>query len=233
MFQACKDLLFPACCPGCGLQLPSCRQPLCHHCLPDLAYITSPQCSCCGVPFPSGQDHLCGDCLQDIFSFDLARSVFLYRQPVNTLLTRFKFGGQLSSLDNLSVLVQQADTALSFEEPDLILPVPLHISRLRNRGFNQSLLIARSCFQDWRAKIRPDLLQRHQATIPQTSLSGKARRNNLKGAFTVNRPGEVDGRNVLLVDDILTTGSTVDECAKVLRKAGAKRIEIFTIARAI
>ncbi len=120
-----------------------------------------------------------------------------------------------------------------FREPDIILPVPLHISRLRSRGFNQALLLARVCFPEWQGKIQPDLLHRHKPTIPQTSLSGKARRNNLKGAFSVSDPGLVAGRKILLIDDVFTTGATLNECAKTLSKAGAAEIEAFTLAMAL
>ena len=233
LFQACKDLLFPACCLGCGRQLSSWQLPLfCPHCLPGISYISSPLCPCCGTPFPSGEDHLCGVCLQDCFAFDRVRSIFLYRKPVSSLLVQFKFGGKLTRLDTLSVLAKQAGTEALFKEPDLILPVPLHKQRLRRRGFNQSLLLARSCFPKWKEKIRTDLLLRHQPTIPQTSLSGRARRNNLKGAFSISRSEEIAGRNILIVDDVFTTGSTLHECAKTLAKAGAEKIEAFTLARA-
>lgn len=229
-----KDLLFPARCQGCAIQLDHSRRPLlCSSCLALLSPVTSPLCPCCGIPFPSGQDHLCGDCLQGRFAFDRARSIFLYREPIRSLLVRFKFGGKLSRLDTLTALATQAGTATLFAEPDLILPVPLHIERLRSRGFNQSLLIARSCFPHWQKKIRTDLLIRHQPTTPQTSLSGRARRNNLKGAFSVCRPKHFIGRHVLLVDDVFTTGATLHECARVLRRAGAGEIEAFTPARAL
>ena len=159
--------------------------------------------------------------------------MFHYREPVSSLLVQFKFDGKLSSLDTLAALAEQAGTTDLFKEPDLILPVPLHIQRLRNRGFNQSLLIARSCFPKWQRKIRTDLLQRHRSTIPQIRLSGRARRNNLKGAISICRPELIAGRNVLIVDDVFTTGSTLHECAKALAQAGAVKIEAFTLARAL
>lgn len=152
---------------------------------------------------------------------------------MSSLLVQFKFGGKLTGLVTLAELAKQAGGENLFKEPDLLLPVPLHIKRLRSRGFNQSLLLSRSCFPKWQGKIRTDLLLRHQATIPQTNLSGKARRNNLKGAFSIDRPEEIADRNVLLVDDVYTTGSTLHECAKTLLKAGAARIETFTLARAL
>jgi ComF family protein len=117
------------------------------------------------------------------------------------------------------------------QEPDLILPVPLHLSRLRWRGFNQSLLLAKACFPSWQRKISLDLLQRHKATVPQLGLSGAERRSNLLGAFSVPNPSQLTDCRVLLVDDVFTTGSTLCECVEVLRQAGAAKIEAFTVAR--
>jgi len=234
ILQAVKDLLFPCRCLACDKPLGRYRLPLlCNTCCSLLSPVVSPLCTCCGKPFPSGEDHLCGECLGDSFSFDCARSIFLYQEPVSSLLVQFKFAGKLTGVVTLAELAKQAGGENLFKEPDLVLPVPLHIKRLRSRGFNQSLLLSRSCFPRWQGKIRTDLLLRHQPTIPQTSLSGKARRNNLKGAFSIHRPEKIAGRNVLLVDDVFTTGSTLHECAKTLAEAGAARIETFTLARAL
>lgn len=234
ILQAVKNLLFPPRCLTCDKQFGSYRLPLlCNSCCSQLSPVVSPLCPCCGTPFSSGEDHLCGECLGDNFGFDYARSIYLYQEPLNTLLVQLKFGGKLTGLLTLAELAKQSGGEALFKEPDLVLPVPLHIIRLRGRGFNQSLLLSRSCFPKWREIIRTDLLLRHQPTIPQTSLSGNARRNNLKGAFSIHRPDEIADKNILLVDDVYTTGQTVHECAKVLRKAGAKRIEVFTLARAL
>ena len=234
ILEGVKDLLFPCRCLACDRQLGRNRLPLlCNTCCSLLSPAVSPLCTCCGLPFFSGEDHLCGDCLQNRFAFDRTRSMFLYQDPVSSLLLQFKFGGRLTGLATLAALAEQAGAGALFKTPDLVLPVPLHIKRLRSRGFNQSLLLARSCFPGWRQKIRTDLLLRHQPTIPQTSLSGRARRNNLKGAFTIHRPQEIAGRDILLVDDVFTTGSTLHECAKTLSRAGAARIEAFTLARAL
>lgn len=234
MFEAALELLFPSFCLGCGRQMAGYRLPLlCARCLSDIFPIGPPYCSRCGLPFPSGESHLCGDCLQNHFSFDLARAAVVYRQPVSSLLLSLKFGGRLAGLDSMARIACLAGVRSFFSEPDLIIPVPLHIYRLRERGFNQALLLARACFPDWRDRICLDLLKRVVDTRPQSSLSGVVRRKNLKGAFEVDCTGPLDDRSVLLVDDVFTTGSTVNECTKVLRKAGAERIEVFTLARTI
>ncbi|MCI5221703.1 MAG: ComF family protein, partial [Candidatus Electrothrix sp. AR4] len=217
IINAVQELLFPVRCLGCERQLASrCPPLLCADCLDRAIRITHPVCTCCGTPFPSGQDHLCGVCLRNYFAFSKARSLFFYQEPISTLLLRLKFGGILTGLSSLSELAKKAEAniGLRLAEPDLLLPVPLHIQRLRKRGFNQSLLLARACFPHWREKIRLDLLHRHQSTLPQIRLSGKARRNNLKKAFSVRNPHELAGKNILLVDDVFTTGSTLHECAR-------------------
>jgi ComF family protein len=229
-----KDLLFPPRCRGCDRQIQ--RQlpvQLCSACLALLSPISSPLCTCCGTPYLSGADHLCGICLNNGFFFDSARSLFLYEEPLQTVLTGFKFGGKLSGLDTLSALADQAGAMELFEVPDFILPVPLHRKRLRSRGFNQSLLLARACFPLWREKIQVDLLVRHRQTPPQSRLSGRARRNNLNKAFRLIKTTRVAGKSILLVDDVFTTGSTLRECSTVLKQAGADRVDAFTLARAL
>lgn len=229
-----KNLLFPARCQGCNQQIdPCCTPHLCPDCASLLVPVSPPLCFCCGTLFGSGKNHLCGECLQDHFAFARARSLFLYQEPVSSLLVQLKFGGKLSRLDTLSILADQFGAVELCSEPDLILPVPLHVRRLRSRGFNQSLLLARFCLPGWQKKIRTELLLRHRPTVPQTSLSGRARRNNLQKAFSVSEPVRVAGKTVLLVDDVFTTGSTLHECARVLIQAGAGRVEAFTLARAL
>ncbi len=230
---ACKELLFPAFCLACGRQLSSWRLPLlCGDCGAEVSFIRPPLCSCCGLPFNCGPDHFCGDCLAQTFAFDRARAALLYREPTISLIHSLKFAGQLTGLATMAALARDAAGYRDLAVPDLILPVPLHPQRLRERGFNQALLLGRACFPEQSRIINVDLLVRRRATLPQTRLSGKERRQNLAAAFTVTRPGSVKNKKILLIDDVFTTGSTVHECAVTLRRAGAARIEIFTIARA-
>jgi len=117
------------------------------------------------------------------------------------------------------------------EKPDLIIPVPLHKKRLRQRGFNQALELARLFFPGEKRRIQPTILLRSRWTTPQTGLDGKHRRRNLAGAFQVRDARRVQGQRILLIDDVLTTGSTVNECARVLRQNGAGNVEVLTLAR--
>ena len=209
------ELLFPARCLGCDKQLASHRPPLfCAHCRAQV------------IPFTPSYAR------QEDLPFAIY-SLCVYQEPVSSLLVRLKFNSDLSCLSSIAALAREAGAERLPPEPDLILPVPLHRSRLRWRGFNQAVLLAKTCFPGWKDKIRVDLLLRHRKTVPQLGLSGAERRSNLAGAFCVRRPQEIRGRRVLLVDDVFTTGSTLHECAKALRESGAMQIETFAAARAI
>lgn len=232
--EAVKDLLFPPTCLGCARRLVTSRPPLfCADCLAAVVYLDSPCCTCCGTPFPIGADHLCGACLVQAPAFDRARSLLLYQPPVATVLRTLKFGGQLTGLTTLAALVTQSTFMDHFTPPDYILPVPLHLNRLRQRGFNQARIIAASCLPQWRDRVKTDLLLRIRPTVPQTHLSGQERRSNLKKAFIPANGVQLEEKRILLVDDIFTTGSTVNECSQALRRAGAARIEVFTLARSL
>ncbi|MGX9726966.1 MAG: ComF family protein [Candidatus Electronema sp. VV] len=204
------DLLFPPRCLGCEEQILSSRPPLfCANCRAKV------------IPFTPS-------CARQDFA---AHSLFIYQEPVRSLIHQLKFEGSLAGLSTFAVLAQQARAAEMLREPDLILPVPLHRSRLRWRGFNQAVLLAKTCFPFWKDRIRVDLLQRHKKTMPQLGLTGAERRSNLARAFSVRKPEAISGRHVLLVDDVFTTGSTLCECANALRQAGAAEIAAFTVAR--
>jgi len=232
--EALKDLLFPPHCLGCSQRLDSSRPPLfCSGCDAALVFIRSPLCPCCGIPFACGADHLCGDCLTDSSAFDLARSLLSYRPPVSDLILSLKFNGNLAGIATFKALVARSPLLDALVEPDILLPVPLHADRLRERGFNQALVIAKGCLPAWQEKIQTGVLLRSRPSTPQSLLSGTARRRNLHNVFSLAEPGRVAGAKVLLVDDVYTTGSTVNECSKILRQAGAERIEVFTLARSL
>jgi len=132
----------------------------------------------------------------------------------------------------LAALVADLGPALPLGAVDVIVPVPLHPRRERERGFNQSWLLARRLAEAWGLTARGDVLTRRVATAPQTDLGATARRLNVRDAFTLRRPELVAGRHVLLVDDVLTTGATVSECAIALRSGGAATVGVVTVARA-
>lgn len=231
---ASTQLLFPPSCLLCKRQLSSRQLPfVCERCAAGLQFITSPRCLCCGVPFPAGVDHLCSTCLRGDYHFDLARAPLTYAGPIPDLVHTLKFRGRLSGLASMAHLAQSSGILDDFTEPDLILPVPLHPSRLRKRGFNQALLLAKSLFPSWQKRINPYLLVKKQETRAQIELKGRERRRNLRGAFALHTPDAVAGKKILLVDDIFTTGSTVDRCSEIVKRARCKRVEVCTLAMAV
>ena len=206
--------------------------------------VESPICDCCGLPFESrqGTDHRCGGCIENPKYFRIARAPLVYDQILMRLIQRFKYKGKLQLARPLAELALTAcrlfwDRGLI----DMIIPVPLHISRMRTRGFNQSYLLVRNWNQmaapggelSGGYRIEPDLLVRSRATAPQTSLGRKQRSDNIKKAFALTDRNEVAGKRILLIDDVYTTGATVNECARELLNGGAGQVDVLTLARAV
>lgn len=214
------------------------RPYFCSGCLSAIVPLTSPFCPCCGVMFPSraGEDHLCGRCLERPPAFRMARAAFAYDQSLVDVIQCFKYKGKTRLAGPLGVLLGRAFSRYwAGEAVDLVLPVPLHPQRLRQRGFNQSDLLLR----EWQGHAGPatvppivsGALQRAHATAPQAGLGRREREANIAGAFVVRRPEQVIGRHVLLVDDVITTGATVGECARLLLASGAARVDVLALAR--
>lgn len=232
-FTSLLDLLLPSFCLACAKPLGSSPELLfCPDCLGKIHCIQSPLCPCCGRAFlvAAGPDHHCGHCLATPYHFNRARALFLYQDPLKEVIHRFKYHGNTACLPSLRRLAQNLPQLAAMAGADWIVPVPLHPKRLRERGFNQALLLARAFFPKDR-RISHDLLVRTRVTEPQTSFNGKARRANLKNAFGVVNPQQLAGKKILLVDDVFTTGTTVNECARVLKKAGADEVMVLTLAR--
>ena len=226
------DLLYPPSCPVCK-ELTAESDLLCGACQQQLQFVEKPYCTCCGKGFPGeGEIHLCGHCLQSPWAFRSARGLFHYEEVIAALIHKLKYSGELSGLPALFQLCQQSQIMPAGDSYDYILPVPLHIERLRQRGFNQSLVLARTLFAPWQDKIRFDFLLRQTATSSQAGLTGIERRKNVKGAFHVPDTAQIEGCNLLLFDDVFTTGTTVNECAKVLMAAGAGSVDVLAVCRA-
>jgi ComF family protein len=232
-FKALLDLLLPSFCLACEKPLgPAPDLLFCPDCLEKIHCIQSPLCPCCGRVYrkAAGGDHHCGACLAKPRHFNLARALFLYEEPMKEVIHRFKYQGKTTCLPSVARFARNLPQVAEMEGADWIVPVPLHPSRLRERGFNQALLLARAFFPKDR-RVAPDLLIRSRPTEPQTSFNGAARRTNLKNAFAVTTPQHISGKKILLIDDVFTTGTTVNECARVLKKAGASEVLVLTLAR--
>ncbi|MDH5523954.1 MAG: ComF family protein [Desulfobulbaceae bacterium] len=232
-FRSTLDLLLPPSCLACGKPLSSAQKILfCASCAEQIPFITPPLCTCCGRPYPkaAGDNHFCGLCLTDKRYFDRARAIFIYEAPFKKIIHSFKYQGQTAGLAGFRLLKQQLPHLDEVDAVDLIVPVPLHKKRLQARGFNQALLLARAFFPK-DGRITTELLLRPGWTEPQTSFNGQARRKNLKNAFFVQKPQQVTNKKILLIDDVFTTGTTVNECARALKKAGAAEVMVLTLAR--
>jgi len=207
-------------------------QHLCPVCTRQFMAAESPICMHCGLVFKSrqGQDHLCGECLQSGKPYGKARAAGVHDQALMSIMHAYKYGGKVQLAGPLSKLLTAVfERHWQPDAIDLVLPIPLHPTRLRERGFNQAYLLVRS----WGDIVRRDILQRKRPTSSQTGLGRKERLRNVRGAFAVKDPLAVKNRRVLLVDDVYTTGATVKECARTLKKCNAVQVDILTVGRAI
>ncbi|MBI5234328.1 MAG: ComF family protein [Deltaproteobacteria bacterium] len=222
------DLFFPPVCLLCEQRLAV--QGLCEGCLEGLNRIHSPRCSVCGVPFGNdkGPDRPCAQCLKKRPPFVSARSALYYNDAASLAIRRFKYHGDSSLAIPFSALMTEA---MGKGTVDLIVPVPLHKKRLRQRGFNQSLILARALSKSTGIEVDYKCLKRIRHTLPQVELKEDERLVNVKGAFKVMDISRIKGKRMLLVDDVYTTGATVRECSSALKKAGAI-VHVLTIARA-
>ena len=201
-----------------------------------LTLIDDPQCAGCGFPFPYdlGADALCGNCMAQKPAYDRARAAFIYdehsRQPILSL----KHGGQTHGLPVFARQLSRAGRGL-FEETDCLMPVPLHPRRLRERRFNQAALLARALSRLKNIPLDSSSLQRVKATESQGGKTAAGRKRNMQGAFKLraNRAGHIQGQNIILIDDVMTTGATGEACARALKHGGAARVDLLCLARVV
>lgn len=229
------ELLFPSVCHLCKEFIADGGEvQLCPECLANASPLLSPKCSCCGQPFesPVGEDHLCGHCITDPPPFSAARAALRFEGSTRELIHQFKYSKKVVLRKPLGLLsaFHLDDFAREFGA-ELIVPVPLHVKRLRQRGFNQAILLGEIFAKKWGVPLSRNNLQRIRWTEPQVNLGAKERAANVKGAFAVDNPHEISGKRTFLVDDVYTTGSTVKECCRELLKAGAADVAVLTIAR--
>jgi ComF family protein len=214
---------------------------LCPYCLKDFSEVKSPKCSICGFMFKSrcGEDHVCGKCIKNPLKYRKARAYGLYDRSLRTAIHRLKYHQKTYLAEPLGMLlfstfVQNWDP----KDIHVIIPTPLHTGRLKKRGFNQTFQLIRK-WPVWLKKsgldqlhiiIDQDILFRKRKTRAQVGMGRKERIANIKGVFEVRDRSKIDGKNVLLIDDVLTTGATANECVKTLIKNGAGNVDVLTLA---
>ena len=217
---------------------------LCSDCIRGLVLVESPICVYCGLPFKSrqGVDHPCGDCIASPKKFRVARAPLVYEQTLTGVIHCLKYKGKTQLAEPLAELLRTAFQRFWDQGSiDIVIPVPLHLKRLRERGFNQAYLLVRK----WKTaagqnnagladlRIERDVLVRTVSTAPQSVLGRAERAANIKNAFTVKYPDKIWDKRILLIDDVYTTGATVDECARILLQSGAANVDVLTLARAV
>jgi ComF family protein len=197
--------------------------------------IAPPRCASCGLPlhsFEDSHDHLCGNCILNMPPFSGARSFAYYTGEMGRIIQEFKFRGRRDLARLLAPLLTTAFfECWSREDFDILVPVPLHRKRRRERGYNQSDLLARALEKQIAVRFHP-ALNRVRPTLPQVGLSDHERKENVRNAFRCVRPRDVSGLRILLIDDVMTTGSTVASATRALLDAGAARVSVLTLARA-
>ncbi len=226
------DLTCPERCAACD-DIVAAECLFCAPCDGDLHRLGPPECPRCGVPFPSGGP--CGRCDQGLSAIRAARAFALYQHAAGTgalarAIIRFKYGGASRLGRRFAAML-----ASRVPHPDvaLVVPVPLHRGRLRQRGFNQSAVLARHLGRHLDRPSAPTLVVRTRDTASQTALTLPERAQNVAGAFVVRRPALVSGRAVLVVDDVWTSGATARAVASALHGAGASAVDVVTIARVL
>ena len=233
LLSAATALLFPPTCVLCGAPGVD-GLDLCGGCRADLPLIEI-GCARCALPLPlaavpaDGRPALCGRCQRSPPPFQHCHAAFRYEDPLPALVGGLKFRGRLNLLRLMALLLAQSLRESAVDCPDVIVPVPLHPRRLRQRGYNQALEMARIIGAELQIPVDDRCCTRVLSTQPQAELDRKARRGNLRGAFSAT--ADLQGMQIAVLDDVVTTASTVSEVARVLRAAGSRRVDVWTIAR--
>ena len=227
------DLVLPPRCIACGEEVEAANA-LCAPCWRKVTFLGEPCCACCGLPFAHelGAGALCGACAEAPPAYDRARSALRYDDGSRRLILAFKHGDRLHGAPAFGDWMRRVGAGL-LADADLLMPVPLHWTRLFARRFNQAALLAQAIHGAGGPPVAADWLVRRRRTPSQGLLGPAARARNVRGAFALRRGRSVAGKRVVLIDDVLTTGATAEECSRVLRRAGAVDVAVLVLARAL
>lgn len=229
LLQRGKDLLFPRRCPVCDEVVPWKEGLICSGCRPKIRYVGEHYCMKCGKPLEKQETEFCGDCSARSHVFDRGRSVFLYPSVAGSIY-RFKYGGRREYAGFYAAEIRrQLGESIRYWQPDALVPVPIHWKRRAVRGYNQAEELAKKLSQITRIPMRKNLIRRCRNTVPQKLLNLRQRQNNLKKAFNICQD-DVKLDTIILIDDIYTTGSTVDAMASLLKAAGVEKVYVISLA---
>lgn len=198
----------------------------------DVTFLDAPWCEACGFPFEYAVQggSLCARCSVRRPAYHRARSAMAYDDGSRALILSFKHGGRTEGLASFAAQMRRAGRDV-LTDADMLLPVPLHPSRLIKRRYNQAALLARALAKITPVTYAPDILFRSRKTDSQGGFNARARAENVRGAFSVKKPARIQGKNLVLIDDVLTTGATLEACARTLQQAGAERVDGICLAR--
>ncbi|HTZ37113.1 MAG TPA: ComF family protein [Stellaceae bacterium] len=231
--RAVIDGVLPPRCLACGVLVDE-VDALCGRCWAAVDFFAPPWCAVCGAPFafPMGEGAVCGECARRRPSWDRARAVLRYHRDSRRLVLMLKHGDQTHLAGAFGRWMHRSGAEL-LAGADLLVPVPLHWTRLIRRRFNQAGLLAHAIRAAGGPPVAADWLLRRRRTPSQGRLGALARARNVRGAFAVRRGRDLRGKRVVLIDDVMTTGATAEECARVLRQAGAAWVGVLVLARAL
>ena len=231
--RALVDGVLPPRCLSCG-EIVDQPDALCGRCWGGITFFAPPWCVLCGLPFPHpmGEDAVCGDCARERSTWDQARAVLRYDKNSRRLLLGFKHGDHTHSAAAFGRWMHRAGSEV-LAGANLLVPVPLHWTRLFQRRYNQAALLAQAVHAVGGPEVAADWLIRRRRTPAQGHLGPAARERNVRGALAMRPSRSVAGKRVVIIDDVMTTGATVEECARVLKRAGAASVGVLTLARAL
>lgn len=229
-------LAMPTRCYACG-DVVYLEDAICPSCWKELRFVTDPRCDCCGVMFERdfGSGALCGDCISQKRPYDRLRYPLIYNDTASRIISAFKYHDRLHGARMISQMMHLAGEQL-LRECDIIIPIPMHYRRFLQRGYNQAELLAGRLHKYApQAILLPGALKRIRHTQPQASLSQSRRKRNVRRAFTVSEAhrDKLRGSHVLLIDDVMTTGATIESCCKELRRCDVGKVDVLTFARRV
>lgn len=233
------NFIFPAQCIICKTFIEN-DDGICFECLNKIDFITDPKCVYCGYPFEimyadkdiKKKNFICPNCIKSKPKFHKCVSVVKYNDAAKQIILPFKHADKTNYAKVMGRMMS-ATVSPFIKEIDFIMPVPIHLKRMLKRKYNQSSLLANEISIHTKKSVLHNVLYRSKFKQSQGHLSMKERKYNVQGAFDVKNPNKINGKNILIVDDVFTTGATISECAEILRKNGAGKIFVVTFARVV